>query len=187
MAATLNPFVQEIEDRKKREISSLTTSLEERKNQIQRMKEDSIIDIKEKYANEAQIKSQRESARIKESARLQAKKILFDAINSNMEETFAILKTELKNYTKKSDYKKTIEKMITFAKKKLDAEIVVSCRNEDTELVKGLKVTTTNAIPTMGGVLVSDKSGNREIDLTFEELLRTKEDEIKNYLLDKTA
>jgi vacuolar-type H+-ATPase subunit E/Vma4 len=37
----------------------------------------------------------------------------------------------------------------------------------------------------MGGILAEDERGNREIDLTFEELLRVHEDDIKNLLLER--
>jgi vacuolar-type H+-ATPase subunit E/Vma4 len=42
-----------------------------------------------------------------------------------------------------------------------------------------------SSIQTIGGILAEDKNGTRELDLTFEELLRTHEDEIKNFLLER--
>jgi vacuolar-type H+-ATPase subunit E/Vma4 len=40
-------------------------------------------------------------------------------------------------------------------------------------------------INSLGGILAEDKNGTRELDLTFEELLRTKEDDIKGFLLER--
>jgi V/A-type H+/Na+-transporting ATPase subunit E len=185
MSTVINPFIQEIEERKKREIAALNTFLDEKISQIQKKKEDSIAGIEEKYSNEAVVKSQRETARIKESARLEAKKIIFDAINANMETTFDMLNTELRNYTKKAEYKKTIGKMIEFAKKQLGNEIIIKCRKEDYDLVKALKMNVGAEISTMGGIIASDKEEKKEVDLTFEELMRTNDDKIKAILIEK--
>jgi vacuolar-type H+-ATPase subunit E/Vma4 len=40
-------------------------------------------------------------------------------------------------------------------------------------------------INTLGGIISEDKQGTRELDLTFEELLRTKEDDVKGFLLER--
>jgi vacuolar-type H+-ATPase subunit E/Vma4 len=41
------------------------------------------------------------------------------------------------------------------------------------------------SIQTIGGILAEDKNGTRELDLTFEELIRTHEDDVKNFLLER--
>jgi len=66
----------------------------------------------------------------------------------------------------------------------LAKEIVVHCRPEDKSFFKsGVKVGST--IQTLGGFIAENKEGTKEIDLTFEELLRNNEDEIKNTILEK--
>ncbi len=183
--SALNTFIQEIENRKKKEISILNNHLSETKSKILKTKEDTNKELEEKYSNEAKIKSQRESARINESARLKAKKIIYDAINENMNSTFEIIKNELKNYVNGPDYSTTLKKMLNYAKKQLGDTIVIHCRSEDLPLVKDMKANVGSSIITMGGILFSDKRGKKEIDMTFEELLRNREDDIKGYLLKK--
>jgi len=46
-------------------------------------------------------------------------------------------------------------------------------------------VSTSKSIKTMGGIVVENKEGTRELDLTFEELLRTNEDQVKSFLSEK--
>jgi len=48
---------------------------------------------------------------------------------------------------------------------------------------KDIKIGST--IQTLGGFIAENKEGTKEIDLTFEELLRNNEDEIKNTILEK--
>jgi vacuolar-type H+-ATPase subunit E/Vma4 len=44
-----------------------------------------------------------------------------------------------------------------------------------------------SSIGALGGIIAEDKDGKRELDLTFEELLRTKEEDVKSYLLERMA
>ncbi len=185
MTEVLNPFVQEIEDRKKREISSLAETLNEKKTRIQKTIEEEVKFIEDKYRNEATSKSQREASRIRESARLAAKKIIFDSINENMENTFEALRDELRTYVKKSEYKKILEKMVESAKKQLGNELTIKCRKEDAEFLSKLGVTISSSINTMGGLVAADKLDLREIDMTIEELIKNHDDEIKSLLLEK--
>jgi V/A-type H+/Na+-transporting ATPase subunit E len=185
MTEVLNPFVQEIEDRKRREMSSLNEALTEKKTQIQNKIEESRKSIEDKYEKEAASRSQREAARIRESARLTAKKIIFDSINENMEFTFEALRNELRNYVKKAEYKKILEKMVENAKKHLGTELIIKCRKDDEEVLNKLGVTIGGNIDTLGGVIASDKMDLREIDMTFEELIKNHEDEIKTLLMEK--
>ncbi|HEU5119794.1 MAG TPA: V-type ATP synthase subunit E [Candidatus Nitrosocosmicus sp.] len=183
--SALNTFDEEIQDRKKKELSILNSLLDDKKEKIDAIKAEKLKDIKDKYENEAQNKSQREYSRITESARLESKKILFDVINANMHSAFDSIKHELESFTKKSDYKKTLEQMVLFAKRQFDNDITVRCRENDISIIKELNVNAGSPINTIGGIIAVDKTGTRELDLTFEELLENHEDEIKNFLYEK--
>jgi len=183
--SVLNAFLDEIENRKSKELSILDSTLSNKKSTIEGALKERLEEIREKYDTESKIRSQREFARISESARLHAKKIIFDAINTNMDSTFGLIKEELKNYTQKSDYKKVLEQMIQYSKKELGTDIIVNCRESDAEFLKSKGVSLGSFISTLGGIIASDSNKVKEIDLTFEELLNSHEDEIKNLLLEK--
>lgn len=183
--SALNTFEEEIQDRKKKELAILNSLLDEKKNRVSQIKNERLMEIKEKYDSEADNRSQREFARITESARLEAKKILFDAINLNMSAALESIRQELMNNTKKADYKKMLEKMVLYAKKYLGDDITIRCRESDVQYLKDMKITIGSNISSMGGIVAVDKSQTREIDLTFEELLENHEDEIKNFLYEK--
>ena len=110
---------------------------------------------------------------------------MFDAINKNLDSTFDVITQELSNYTKTSEYKKILQKMVETSKKKLDNNIIVHCRKEDQTIFKSGDITVGSSIQTLGGIIAENKDGTKELDLTFEELLRTHEDEIKNTILEK--
>ena len=179
-------FIKEIKERKSKKINIIDSTLAEKKATIQRTMESTIKEMEKQYYNEAKAISQREAARIVEAARLKAKKTLFDAINENMNSTFDTITKELKSYTRKPEYKNTLQRMLNYAKQKLGQNIIVYCREDDKIILKGMNnIIVGHSIQTIGGILAEDKNGTRELDLTFEELLRTNEDEVKNFLLER--
>ena len=181
---SIDQFVNEIQNRKKNDLASLDKKLSDKKSEIDAKKNSAVKELKENYANEAKTKAEREGARIVEAGKLEAKKILFDAINKNLDSTFDVIKKELGDYSKKPEYKKVMQKLVDYSKKMLAKELVVHCREEDKSFFKsGVKVGST--IQTIGGFVAENKEGTMEIDLTFEELLRNNEDEIKNTILEK--
>jgi V/A-type H+-transporting ATPase subunit E len=183
---SLDTFIQEIEERKTRKINLLDTTLTKKKMRIQHTIESTIKEMTQNYSDEAKAKSQKEGARIIEASRLKAKKILFDTINASMDSTLNTIREDLKIYSQKPDYKNTIKKMVKYAKMKLNSQdIIIHCRNDDNIILNGLNINPGSPIQTIGGILAENTNGTMEIDLTFEELLRTHEDEIQNFLLEK--
>lgn len=182
---SIETFIQEIENRKRKEIESLEKDLTEKKSKLEMEMNQTIKQIQERFSIEAKIKSEREHARIIEASRLEAKKIIFDAINTNMQSAFVTIRQEIENYTKSPQYRKSLEDMVKTSKNKLGQNIVVQCREEDKPILKELGVSTSKSIKTLGGIIAEDKEGTRELDLTFEELLRMHEDQVKGLLSER--
>ncbi len=65
--ARLDIFIQEIENRKEREIRLLENTLAEKKTEIAQKKESAVKKLREQYEVEAKTKSQKEFARIVEA------------------------------------------------------------------------------------------------------------------------
>ncbi len=179
-------FLREIENRKRRELESLDKELAEKREALLREKNSRTQEIQERYKKEAKFKSEREYTRIVEASRLQARRIIFDAMDTNLDSTFGVVREELKNYTMNVQYRKTLEQMISVAKKRLGEDVKIHCREEDRQILKDMRVgVSNNYIQTLGGVIVENKEGTMELDLTFEELLRTHDEQIRAILLGK--
>ena len=182
---SIDTFLHEIENRKKKDIENLDKELADKKSATEIKKNTAIKELQERYSKEAKIKSEREASRIVEAGKLEAKKILFDAINKNLDSTFDVIKQELSNYTKTSEYKKVLQKMVEASKKRLDKKILVHCREEDQVVFKDKDIALSSPIQTLGGIIAENNDVTKELDLTFEELLRIHEDEIKSMILEK--
>lgn len=181
---SIETFIEEINSRKRRELEALITRLAEEKTALQIKKDNMIKEIHEFFSNEAKLKSGREAARIVEAARLQAKKILFDAINQNLDSAFEVIKGGLRSYANSSEYNVALQKMIGTARKNLAAKIKVSCREHDRSALANLGAPVIKTIQTIGGVIAENENGTKELDLTFEELLRIHEDEAKSLIME---
>lgn len=181
----LDTLILEIEKRKKNEINHLETALAKAKEEIGQAKETNIKELQDHYLNEAKTKSNREAARIVESAKLKAKKILFEAINANMDTTFKTINNEMKTFAQKPEYRETLQRMVSYSKNTLGPDIVIHCRESDRSVLGAMNVPIGSSIDTLGGIVAEDKEGKKELDLTFEELLRTSEDKVKSFLLEK--
>lgn len=110
---------------------------------------------------------------------------MFNAINKNLVSTLNVIKQDLSTYTKTLEYKKVLQKMVETSKKQLDKKILVHCREEDKAVFTSEDIDIGSSIQTLGGIIAENNDGKKEMDLTFEELLRTHEDEIKNAILEK--
>ena len=78
---SIDTFIQEIKTRKKNDLAELDKKLNDKKSETNAKKNSAIKELKDNYVNEANTKAEREGARIVEAGKLEAKKILFDAIN----------------------------------------------------------------------------------------------------------
>ena len=58
-------------------------------------------------------------------------------------------------------------------------------RDRDKAVFSGQDITIGSSIQILGGLIAENNDGTKELDLTFEELLRTHEDEIKTTILEK--
>jgi len=182
---SIDTFLHEIENRKKKDIENLDKELADKKSATEIKKNTAIKELQEHYSTEAKIKSERDASRIVEAGKLEAKKILFDAINKNLVSTLDVIKQDLSNYTKTLEYKKVLQKMVETSKKLLDKKILVHCREEDKSVFNSEDIDIGSSIQTLGGIIAENNDGKKELDLTFEELLRTHEDEIKTTILEK--
>jgi len=181
---SIETFIEETKRRKEKELEALSGRLAEEKTALRTKTDNTIKTMHEYFSNEAKLKSEREAARIVEAARLQARKMLFDAININLDSAFEVIKAQLRSYTKSDEYKESLHKVIATAKKNLGPNIKVHCREQDRAPLSDLGITVVKTIQTIGGVLAENENGSKELDLTFEELLRIHEDEVKSSIME---
>ena len=140
-----------------------------------------VIESAKKQAGEL---AQRERIRIEGASKLQAKKSIFDATEKMLESNISSLRQALAEYTGSKEYAELLPRMAKYASKRLGGDTVVLCREKDAPILKkaGFEVLHSN-LNTMGGLKAERKDGTLELDLTFEEILRGREDEVRGLIL----
>jgi V/A-type H+/Na+-transporting ATPase subunit E len=181
---SIGTFLEEIENNKKKKLKDLSDRLSRDKAALQGNADLAIKDATTHYSTEATIRSEQEATRIIEAAKLQAKKIIFEAVNVKMDSIFAQIKTEIADYTKTPEYKNTLKKMALTAQRSLGKNIGIGCKEEDRSSFNDLGVNVTKTISTIGGLTAENMDRTMELDLTFEELLRIHEDEIRATIME---
>ncbi len=184
---SIGTFIDEIENNKKKKLRDLDDRFLKDKTALQSKAESAIKDANTHYSMEAAIKSEETSTRIVEAAKLQAKKVIFEAINRKMDSIFAEIKKEIGGHTKSPEYKATLKKMVSNAQRQLGRNIAIGCREEDRSSLNDLEVKITKTIESIGGLTAENMDRTKELDLTFEELLRIHEDEIRAMIMEEIA
>ena len=181
---SIGTFLEEIENNKKKKLKDLGDRLSKDKATLQSKANLTIKDATTHYSMEAATRSEQEATRIIEAAKLQAKKIIFEAVNVKMDSIFAQIKSEIGNYTKTPEYNNTLKKMALTAQKHLGKNIGIGCREVDRSTFNELGVNVTKTINSIGGLSAENMDKTMELDLTFEELLRIHEDEIRATIME---
>lgn len=101
------------------------------------------------------------------SASLEAKKQLLITKKDILDDVFSRAKEDLTKKLSKADRKKLIEKLLKNVKKEMTIGKVF-CNKMDSEIIKEGK---TKSMDLLGGFIAEDKSGDIQIDSSFETIL----------------
>jgi V/A-type H+/Na+-transporting ATPase subunit E len=176
----------EVEEKRQKTIQMLESEYSAKKDEVAKKTAEQKAYIQDSSKKESAAAAQREKVRISGAAKLQSKKLMFDATEKMLEANVAALRQVLAEYASSKDYPELLSKMVAYANKRLDGSISVVCRPADLAAMKkhGVKVTSSD-LESMGGFKATNKDGTLELDLTFEDLLRGREEDARALLLGK--
>jgi V/A-type H+/Na+-transporting ATPase subunit E len=182
----VDALLKEVEDRRKKALEALEAEYSAKREEVKKRTAEQVSYIMESAKREAVVLAQKEVTRIEGAAKLQSKKLLFDATEKLLENNIAALKDSLAELANSPAYSELLGRMVKYASKRLGGKIAVTCRKQDEETLKaaGAKITSTN-LNAIGGFRADSEDGTLELDLTFEELLRSREDEVRASILGK--
>ena len=96
------------------------------------------------------------------------------------------LEQAMAEYASSPAYHELLTAMVKYATKRLGGKVGVVCRKADEAALKsaGAKVISTN-LKAIGGFKAENEDRTLELDLTFEEILRGREDDVRAAVLGK--
>ncbi|MHB8567953.1 MAG: V-type ATP synthase subunit E [Nitrososphaerales archaeon] len=179
-------MLREVEAKRKNALQALDAEYSSKVAEVKSRAEKERGSITESARKQSSELSQREKIRIEGASKLQSKKMIFDATEKMLENNIASLKQSLAAYTGTKEYTELLPKMAMYSAKRLGGEIAVKCREKDAPLLKkaGYEILASN-LNTMGGLKAERKDGTLELDLTFEEILRSRDEEVRGLILSK--
>ena len=113
--------------------------------------------------------------------------MIFDATEKMLDSNLAALRQALADYAGSKEYPELIPRMAKYASSRLGGGAVeVICRPADAATLKkaGAKVVSSD-LNSIGGFKAESENGELELDLTFEEVLRSHEEEARAYILNQ--
>lgn len=179
-------LLAEVEEKRQKTIQMLEAEYSAKKEEVEKRAAEQRSYIQESGKREAETAVQREKVRIDGAAKLQAKKMLFDATEKMLESNLSALRQVLADYAESKDYPEMLAEMASYADKRLGGSISVVCRSSDAAALKkaGVRVSSSD-LSSIGGFRATSKDGTLELDLTFEELLRSHEEDARASILGK--
>lgn len=182
----VDSLLKEVEGKHSKMLEALEAEYKAKGDEIRKKTAEQIAYIADSAEREAVDLSQREATRVQGAAKLQAKKTLFDATESLLENNISFLRQELAGFTESQEYRQLLPKMASYASEKLGGKISVVCRKQDEAVLKaaGAKVAAAD-LAAIGGFRAENADGTLELDLTFEEVIRSREDDIRAAILGK--
>lgn len=179
-------LLREVEEKRKQTIRMLEEEYAAKKAEVTNRANEQKVYISDSSRKEAAALAQRERIRIGGAAKLQSKKMIFDATERMLENNISGLKQALADLAGSKEYSDLLGKMLNYATARLGGNIGVRCRAADAATLKklGARVSSSN-LESAGGFKATNSDGTLELDLTFEELLRNKEEEARAYILAK--
>ena len=181
---TLESLVEEIRRLGEAELvaTERARSAEEARVAAERDRRVNEVRTEASRATEAEVA--RERAQRVAAAKLQSRKLLYEAREKRLEAAIAETRTLLRDYTSSPDYPAVLRRMFAAATEALGKQLRVSGRAEDAGALA--KVAGRSFDPTpraiLGGLIAETTDGNRRLNLSFDELLRLREDKVRELL-----
>ncbi|HYK94047.1 MAG TPA: V-type ATP synthase subunit E family protein [Thermoplasmata archaeon] len=181
---SLERLVEEIRQRAEAEISA---ERERRDTEAARLKADGsrrVESIRTEAKRQAELEIARERAQRLARAKLEARKRVFEARERRMTQLLADSRGLLSEYTESGEYPAVLKRLYAFAVSALGKQIRVRGRSEDAAVLKSLAKSgfDSDPLPILGGFVAETTDGARRLNLSFDELLRLREDQVRDLL-----
>ncbi len=182
----VDALLKEVEDRRNKALEDLDAEYSAKREEVKKRTAEQVAYLMDSAKKEAVTLAQKEVTKVEGASKLQSKKMLFDATEKLLESNIASLEQAMAEFAASPAYPELLGGMVKYASKRLGGKIGVVCRKVDEAALKaaGAKVISANLNST-GGFKAESEDRTLELDLTFEEILRGREDDVRAAILGK--
>lgn len=181
---SLERLVEEIRSRGEAELKETQARLATDSQQIEEKRDRRVQEIEQQAERQGELEANRERTQRVAAAKLRSRQKLYEAREARLENALLTTRDLLRDYTSTPQYPLVLERMYRVAQAELGNGIVVRGRSEDAELLQKVagKAFQTRSEPIVGGLVAETSDGRRRLNLSFDELLRLREDRVRALL-----
>ena len=181
---TLEDLIEEIRRRGESDLAKVVAERDASALEITTERDRRLAEIRTESDRGAAADVARERTQRIAAAKLQSRKLVYEAREARLTHAIEETRTLLQDYTRSSEYPNVLKRMVDEASATLGPKIRVSGRSEDASLLQ--KAAGKNFDPRpqriLGGLLAETPDGSRRLNLSFDELLRLNEDRVRELL-----
>ncbi len=181
---TLESLVEEIRRRGQAELDSIERSRDAETTRIAADRDRRVAEIRTESARATEGEAARERAQRRAAAKLRARKLLYEAREARLQAAMVDTRALLERFASSAAYAPALKRMFAVATETLGKSVRVRGRSEDAPLLQKLagKAFDPTTEPILGGLVAETVDGARRLTLSFDELLRLREDQVRELL-----
>lgn len=181
---SLESLVEEIRQHAEAELRVTTERRQAESAKLLADRDRRIAEIRATSARATEMEVARERAQRVAAAKLQSRKMLYEAREKRLEEGLRETRQLLADYTRAPEYPAVLKRMVDVANAALGRQVQISGRAEDAATLSKVagKAFDATRRPILGGVIAETTDKSRRLNLSFDELLRLREDEVRELL-----
>jgi vacuolar-type H+-ATPase subunit E/Vma4 len=181
---TLESLVEEIRRLGEAELLAIERARSVEEARIAADRDRRVTEVRSEAARATEAEVARERAQRLAAAKLQSRKMLYEAREQRLEAAIGATRTLLREFTTSSDYPAVLRRMFATATEALGKQLRVSGRAEDAGALAKVAGKAFDPTPRaiLGGLIAETNDGSRRLNLSFDELLRLREDRVRELL-----
>lgn len=181
---TLERLVEEIRLRAERELADEQSKTAAEVDAIAKDADRRSAQVIEEGRKAAQAEGTREKAQKVAAAKLTSRKLVFETRERKTNEMLEDVRELLADYTSSPEYPAVLKRMYATAVDQLGKQLKVMGRAEDAAALKSAAGKSFDETPVkiLGGLVAESADGARRLNLSFDELLRLREDQVRSLL-----
>jgi vacuolar-type H+-ATPase subunit E/Vma4 len=181
---SLEHLVEEIRLKAQRELAEEQARTEAAERSIVADRDRRTTQVRSDGQRLADADAKRERAQKLANAKLQARKLVYEARERRTNDQLGQVRELLAEVTESDEYPAVLKRMYSVAVDQLGKQVRVMGRKDDAAPLKSIagKNFDDTAVSIVGGLIAETPDGSRRLNLSFDELLRLREDAVRSLL-----
>jgi len=181
---SLESLVEEIRRRGEADVQAAEAEERAAAEKLGKERDDRIAQLRAESAQATAVEIARERAQRLAGAKLESRKKLYEARERRLARSVTATRQILADFTESDDYPGVLKRMCQVATEELGKQLRIGGRAEDAGVLQKVagKAFDPTPFPILGGLVAQTADGRRRLNLSFDELLRLREDRVRDLL-----